>query len=286
MNTPAHHTFNLQHIRAQQHRHLKSFHKSDFLFKHAENDILDRLHMIKRSAENTALIGNRLSEEFKQNLTQQKNIQACIETDFVYAHEIDSEILNIQPNNCDMALSLLALHSTNDLTGALIQIKNSLKKDGFFIGALFGGETLYELRQSLMQAELELYGGASPRVFPFADKQQIGALLQRAGYSLPVVDSEIIQVSYKDIFTLMRDLRHMGESNSLTARKKSFSGKNLFLRANEIYHESFADTKNTTQEQRIIASFEIIYMIGWAPHESQPKPLRAGSAQTSLTDVL
>jgi len=150
-----------------------------------------------------------------------------------------------------------------------------------FIGCMLGGETLYELRETLMQTDIEMSSGASPRVAPFADTQTAGALLQRAGFSLPVVDSEIIRASYQTMFNLMADLRGMGESNILSSRKKTFTSSGFFARAAEYYQRNFAEPDN-----RVTASFEIIFMIGWAPHESQQKPLRRGSAEHSLSEFL
>ena len=193
----------------------------------------------------------------------------------------DFEALEFEANSLDLITSVLNLHSTNDLPGVLAQIKAALKPDGLFVAALFGGETLHELRESLMQAEMALKGGASPRVFPFADKQQMGALLQRAGFALPVVDSDVVTVTYDNMFKLMHDLRGMGESNIIAARSRVNPGKAFFMEAAKHYQEHF-----TGKDGRLEASFEIIYLIGWAPHESQQKPLKPGSAQSRLADAL
>ena len=193
----------------------------------------------------------------------------------------EEELLDLEPEQQDLITSTLALHSINDLPGMLTQIRRSLKPDGLFVASMFGGETLHELRESLTQAELTLKGGASPRVFPFASKQQMGALLQRAGFALPVVDSEIVTVTYDHIFALMHDLRGMGESNIIRARDKRNPGKSLFLEAAQYYAERFSDP-----DGRIRATFEIIFLIGWAPHESQQKPCAPGSADINLKEVL
>lgn len=195
--------------------------------------------------------------------------------------DTEFEALNLEPDSLDLITSTLNLHSVNDLPGVLTQIKAALKADGLFLASMFGGETLYELRESLMHAELELKGGVSPRVFPFADKQQVGALLQRAGFALPVVDSEILTVTYDNMFKLMHDLRGMGESNIISERSRVNPGKAFFMRAAEYYAENFAE-----DDGRLPASFEIIFMIGWAPHESQQKPLKPGSAENRLADAL
>lgn len=212
-----------------------------------------------------------------------RDIKRNFEARFVAGHNqfSDLEILSCAPQSQDLILSPLCLHGINDLPGALLQIRHALKPDGLFIGAMFGGETLRELRECVMVAEMKLCGGASPRVAPMAHRQDIAALMQRAGFALPVVDADTLTVTYGDIFRLMTDLRGMGETNALAARRKNFSPRALFIEAGRIYRDKFGDS-----ERRITATFEIIYMTGWAPHESQQKPLKRGSAEYSLSDVL
>jgi len=181
----------------------------------------------------------------------------------------------------DLAVSLLALHSVNDLPGALVQIRRALKSDGLFLGCLFGGTTLTELRQAFTQAEAELEGGVSPRVAPFADVRDLGALLQRAGFALPVTDIEPVTVRYADPFALFRDLRAMGLGNALRDRRKAPLRRATLLRAEQLYAERFADA-----DGRVRATFEFMWLSGWAPHESQQKPLRPGSARMRLADAL
>lgn len=193
----------------------------------------------------------------------------------------DEERLPFASESFNLVVSLLALQSVNDLPGALVQIRRALKPDGLFIGALLGGATLTELRQAFMQAEAEVEGGASPRVAPFADMRDLGGLLQRAGFALPVTDTETVRVRYGDPFGLMRDLRQMGLSNALSDRRRTPLRRETLLRMAEIYTERFADP-----DGRLPATFEIVWLSGWAPHESQQKPLRPGSAQTSLADAL
>lgn len=193
----------------------------------------------------------------------------------------DEEHLPFSGGRFDLAVSLLALQSVNDLPGSLIQIRRALKPDGLFMGALLGGATLTELRQAFTQAEAELEGGVSPRVAPFADVRDLGGLLQRAGFALPVADSEVIRVRYGDPFALMRDLRRMGLTNALADRRKVPLRRATLLRAAEIYAESFADP-----DGRLPATFEIIWLSGWTPHESQQKPLRPGSAKMRLAEAL
>jgi len=193
----------------------------------------------------------------------------------------DEERLPFAGEQFNLVVSLLSLQSVNDLPGALIQIRRALKPDGLFIGALLGGATLGELRQAFTQAEAELEGGVSPRVAPFADVRDLGGLLQRAGFALPVTDSETIRVRYGDPFALMRDLRRMGFSNALNDRRRTPLRRGTLLRAAEIYAERFADP-----DGRLPATFEVVWLSGWAPHESQQKPLRPGSAKMRLADAL
>ncbi|WP_336485910.1 methyltransferase domain-containing protein [Methylobacterium nigriterrae] len=193
----------------------------------------------------------------------------------------DPEALPIAPGSLDLAVSLLALQHVNDLPGALVQLRRALRPDGLFLGCLLGGRTLTELRQSFGAAESEVEGGVSPRVAPFAEVREIGGLLQRAGFALPVTDTDIVTVRYPDPFALMRDLRAMGLTNALRERRRTPLRRATLLRAAEIYAERFADP-----DGRLRASFEILWLSGWAPHESQQKPLRPGSAQARLADAL
>ena len=176
----------------------------------------------------------------------------------------DLERLPLGPESLDLAASLLALQGVNDLPGALIQIRRALRPDGLFIGCLLGGRTLQELRQVLLEAEAETAGGASPRIAPFADLRDLGSLLQRAGFALPVVDSEVVIVRYRDLFGLLRDLRAMGWSNALSARRRAGMRRDTLMRAAALYAERFADA-----DGRLRATFEIVWCSGWAPHESQ-----------------
>jgi SAM-dependent methyltransferase len=193
----------------------------------------------------------------------------------------DEEALPLADGRFDLAVSLRAIHAVNDVPGALVQIRRTLKADGLFVGCLLGGATLTELRQAFTQAEAEIEGGASPRVAPFADLRDLGSLLQRAGFALPVTDVETMTVRYGDPFGLMRDLRRMGLSNSLTDRRRTPLKRATLLRAAQIYAERFADP-----DGRVRATFEMVWLSGWAPHESQQKPLRPGSAKARLADVL
>jgi SAM-dependent methyltransferase len=193
----------------------------------------------------------------------------------------DPEVLPVAPGSLDLAVSLLALQGVNDLPGALVQLRRTLRPDGLFLGCLLGGATLTELRQSFGTAESEVEGGISPRVAPFAAVREVGGLLQRAGFALPVVDSETVTVRYADPFGLMRDLRAMGLTNALGERRRTPLRRATLLRAAEIYAARFADP-----DGRVRATFELLWLSGWVPHESQQKPLRPGSAQARLADAL
>ena len=193
----------------------------------------------------------------------------------------DEERLPFGDATLDLAVSTLALHWTNDLVGALIQIRRALRPDGLFVGALFGGATLTELRQALLAAEDEVSGGVSPRVSPFADAIDAAGLLQRAGFALPVADVDRIKVRYAHPIALLKDLRAMGETSVLIDRSRKPLGRRVLLRAMDLYQQRFAEP-----DGRVPATFEIITVTGWAPHESQQKPLRPGSAKMRLADAL
>ena len=193
----------------------------------------------------------------------------------------EAEHLPLAAESCDLIVSALALQSANDLPGALVQIRRALKPDGLFLACLAGGRTLHELRSVLTEAEARVTGGASPRVYPFADVRDMGGLLQRAGFALPVADSEQLTVRYADLFALMADLRSMGATSALVARDRRPTRRSLFLEAARIYAERFSDA-----DGRIRATFEIVSVSGWAPHESQQKPARRGSGQVSLAVAL
>jgi len=193
----------------------------------------------------------------------------------------DEEALPFAAASLDLVVSCLALHWVNDLPGALVQIRRALKPDGLLLAALVGGDTLFELRECLAAAEAELEGGASPRVAPFADVQALGALLQRAGFALPVADLDRHVVRYAHMLELLRDLRRMGATNVLLERRRAPLRRATLARAAARYAERFADA-----DGRIRATFEVISISGWAPHESQQKPLRPGAARVRLADAL
>jgi SAM-dependent methyltransferase len=194
----------------------------------------------------------------------------------------DEEALPFADGSLDLVVSALALQFVNDLPGTLIQIRRALKPDGLLLTALVGGDTLIELREAFAQAESEIEGGLSPRVAPFADLRELGALMQRAGFALPVVDSDRLTVRYDSPFALMRDLRAMGATNILSERRRVPLKRRTLQRMAQIYGERFADDT----DGRLRATFEVAWLSGWVPHESQQKPLKPGSATQRLADAL
>ena len=193
----------------------------------------------------------------------------------------DEEVLAANVAEHDLVIHALALHWANDPVGQLVQCRRALQPDGWFIGIMFGGQTLQELRACLGQAEAEVTGGLSPRILPMGEVRDMGALLQRAGFALPVADTFTTTVLYRDAFHLMQDLRAMGEGNALAQRLRHPTRRSVFTRAAELYQQTYGATGG-----RIPATFEMIVLTGWAPHDSQPKPLRPGSARTRLSDAL
>ncbi len=261
---------------------------ADFLLDIAAGELAERLGVVERHFEKavelhgyTGLTARRLLQTGKIATLRR------VETDDAFSGPgqpftaASLETVPLEPASVNLVVSPLSLHLTNDTPGVFIQIRRALAADGLFLAAIPGSGTLQELREVLLQAESEISGGASPRVIPFADVREIGALLQRAGFALPVTDKETYTVRYDSLFPLMRDLRAMGMANPLSARTRKPVTRAFFLRAAEIYAERFSDP-----DGRIRASFSIIYASGWAPHESQQKPLKPGSAVTRLSDAL
>lgn len=193
----------------------------------------------------------------------------------------DEEALPFAPESFDLVVSVLSLHAVNDLPGALVQIRRVLKPDGLFLAALFGGETLRELRAAFGAGEMQVLGGVSPRVAPFGDVRALGALLQRAGFALPVADSDRTTVNYREFRTLVRDLRAMGETNVLVQRDARPLRREVLAATLANYAANHADP-----DGRLTATFDVVYLTGWAPHESQQQPLRPGSAKARLADAL
>jgi len=261
---------------------------ADFLLKCVAEDMGDRLAATQRRFETALDLGGH-SGRIGAMLAEAANVDTVVRGDLFLPDPnlpvpnlvLDDTVLPFAPGSLDLVVSALSLHHANDLPGALIQIRRALKPDGLFLATLLGADSLQELRDVLMQAELEVTGGAAPRVAPFADTRDLGALLQRAGFSLPVTDVDRLTVRYDTMFDLMRDLRAMGATSVLRERSRKPLPRRVFLRAAELYADQFSDP-----DGRIRASFNIVSLSGWAPHESQQKPLRPGSAKHSLAEAL
>lgn len=238
-----------------------------FLHKTAADEIQDRLQMVNKSFSSPALVTGH--PEFWSPILPGAEIVP------------DADTLALKERQHDLVVHTMVLHWANDPVGQIIQCRRALQSDGLLLVAAFGGQTLTELRACLGQAEAEVTGGMSPRVAPMAELRDMGALLQRAGFALPVADTVPVRVAYTDIWHLMRDLRAMGEGNALHNRLRRPTAKTVIERAGQLYAQHF-----TQDDGRIIATFELIFLTGWAPHESQPKPLRPGSAQQRLADAL
>ncbi len=265
---------------------------ADFLKARAAQDVVMRLETILRRFPVAVDLGSR-NGSFSKALSESDaaaNLDVLFETDLSARMlagrpglrvAADEERLPFGDATLDLVVSTLALHWTNDLVGALIQIRRALRPDGLFIGAMFGGATLTELRQCLLAAEAEVSDGAAMRVSPFADASDAAALLQRAGFALPVADVDRVKVRYAHPIKLLQDLRAMGETSVLLDRSKKPLPRKVLLRALALYVERFAEA-----DGRVPATFEIVAVTGWAPHDSQQKPLRPGSAKMRLADAL
>jgi NADH dehydrogenase [ubiquinone] 1 alpha subcomplex assembly factor 5 len=267
--------------------------RPDFLLQRVADDLAERLSIIRRTfplALNIGAHDGLLSRRIRgiagitRIIDMDRSLALLTRGEGERKDErvvADEEALPFAAGSLDLAVSALALHLVNDLPGSLVQIRRSLKPDGLFLAALLGGDTLKELRRAWLVAEAEVMGGVSPRVAPFADVRDFGALLQRAGFALPVVDSETVTVTYPNPLALMREIKAMGASNMLTARRRHPVTRQLLARASQAYLEHFA-----LPGGRVPATFEILTLTAWAPDESQPKPLRPGSAKTRLADAL
>jgi SAM-dependent methyltransferase len=242
-----------------------------FLLDRVRDDIEERLAAVKRNFAAAADIWTPGEGLFVR--TRFKSLS--------HIAPAADETLPLAPETLDLAISALALQFFNDLPGALAQIRRALRPDGLLLAALIGGDSLAELRQCFAAAEAECEGGVSPRVAPFADLRDIGGLLQRAGLALPVADVDRVVVRYDNAFALMLDLRRMGATNVLIERRRSPSRRATLLRMADIYRERFSDP-----DGRIRATFDIVWLSGWAPHASQPKPLKPGSATARLEDAV
>lgn len=290
--------FDRRHLRARRDRAAPRWRDHNFLVREAAERLLDRLDDVTRgfpAALDLGCHGGEVAALVKGRGGVETLVEADLSTAMVrLAREsapsaglsirwlvADEEQLPFADDSFDLVLSCLSLHWVNDLPGTLAWINRILKPDGLFLASLFGGGTLGELRAAWVEAETATEGGASPIISPFIDIRDAGSLLQRAGFALPVVDNDTITVRYAAALDLMRELRGMGEGNALRKRRKHFTRRNTLARAASAYREMFADS-----EGRMPATFQIITMTAWAPHESQPKPLPPGSAQARLAEAL
>jgi SAM-dependent methyltransferase len=257
---------------------------ADFLMARAVEDLAERLDAVTRRFEVGVALGDPtggLARALQRSGKVGRVVDARPPGSAGGDLQTEAEALPFAPASANLVVSALALHLVDDLPGVLAQIRQALAPDGLFLAVLPGGETLTELRQALLAAEAEVTGGASPRVMPFVDLRDLGALLQRAGFALPVVDADRVTVRYATMFGLIRDLRAMAATNPLSERGRRPPPRALFFRAAALYAERFSDP-----DGRIRATFELVSCSGWAPHESQQKPLRPGSAAARLADAL
>ncbi len=287
--------FDRVQVRRQRRRAEAGFAQHDFLFRELAERLLDRLADIRQGFPLAADFSPQpgLLEVVRRGINP---ALGGIETMIAAAPVMprvssplllsepallcEEEALPFRPGSLDLVLSCMGLHWVNDLPGALVQIRDALKPDGLFLGVLLGGETLTELRQCLMEAELGTCGGVSPRISPMVGVRDAAGLLQRASFALPVADSETINVTYSDALALMRELRGMGEGNALMARSRGPIGRNMIARAAALYAERFAD-----RDGRLRATFQAIFLTGWAPAANQQQPARRGSGEVNLRDV-
>jgi NADH dehydrogenase [ubiquinone] 1 alpha subcomplex assembly factor 5 len=276
-------------LKQKRDRVSTSFSDYSFLINEVGDRLFDRLNDVNRGFENILNLGARegfLSQSIAS--TQKGSFLISTELSEKFSNFwkglgiiCDEEYLPFKPKAFDLVISNLNLHWVNDLPGALIQINTTLKPDGLFLATMFGGDTLIELRNSLIEAEIKIEGGASPRVSPFADIKDMGGLLQRAGFALPVADIDTIKVNYPNAFKLMSDLRGMGESNNILKRKKNPLRRETIIEMAKIYQK-----RHGYESGEVPATFQIIYLTGWRPHASQQQPLKPGSAKMSLAAAL
>ncbi|WP_366555032.1 methyltransferase domain-containing protein [Aquibaculum sediminis] len=279
-------------VRRNRDRAAPGWQGHDFLVAEAAERLLERLEEVRRSfplALDLGCHGGTLAPR----LLGQTGVERVVQCDLSPAMArqasangqpalaADEEFLPFAPESFDLAISLLSLHWVNDLPGALLQLRRVLKPDGLFLGVMLGGDSLHELRASLILAESELRGGAAPRVSAFAELRDLAGLLQRAGFALPVADRESLTVTYADPIRLLRELRGMAAANALIERPRRGLRRDVLARTFEIYAERFG-----TSDGRLPVTFEFLWAVGWAPHAEQPKPLRPGSAAARLAEAL
>jgi SAM-dependent methyltransferase len=282
MSTPR--PFEPRLVRQRKRRASAGFREAAFLHARVAADLADRLEAIPRPFARALVLGGGglFSAEVRQRPALSDRVGDIIEADVAGGAVIlDPEASPFADQAFDLIVSPLVLHTVNDVPGALVQLRRALKPDGLLLASLFGGDTLTELRASLLTAESEITGGAGARVAPFADLQDLAALLQRAGFALPAADRDVVTVRYAEPMRLLADLRAMGETAALTERHPRALSRRVLARAFDVYRERFSDA-----DGRVRATFEILTATGWAPHESQQKPLKPGSAKARLADAL
>jgi SAM-dependent methyltransferase len=265
-------------------RRARALGPETFLIDRIAADLAERLGAVLRQFDVAVDLGTPV-QAVRDALGAHGSIGTLIAANALAQGELaivaDEEALPFRDGSLDLVVSALALQHVNDLPGTLIQVRRALKPDGLLLAAMLGGDTLTELRQAFAAAEAEIEGGVSPHVAPFADVREIGALLQRAGFALPVTDVERLTVRYSSPFILMGELRRMGATNVLVERRRAPLRRATLRRMAEVYAQGFADP-----DGKVRATFDVIWLSGWAPHESQQKPLRPGAAQTRLADAL
>ena len=275
-------------LRLRRGRVAPALHGFDFLIREAALRLVERLGDVRRAFPLAVELGchtGPLAATLRGPAQVGQLIQADLSYDLVRRAQgprlvADEEALPFGPGSLDLVISCFSLHWVNDLPGTLAQVRYALKPDGLFLAIMPGGTTLVELRESLLRAELEVAGGAGPRVSPFVDVRDAGMLLQRAGFALPVVDVDTVTVTYEHPLKLMAELRGMGETNALVERGRALDRTTLW-RACAIYEELFGDDAS-----RIPATFQLLTLSGWAPDPGQPQPIRRGSAQVNLAEAL
>ncbi len=287
--------FNRRVVRMHRDRAATQFAEHDFLFREIAERLLERLNDVTRRFPRALDIGGRTGlvseligargdvEYLVCCELSERMVQQAVHTNPAASHAwavADEETLPFAAQSFDLVTSNLSLHWVNDLPGALSQIRAALRPDGLLIASMLGGETLRELRSALSEAEIAVEGGLSPRISPFADIRDVGALLQRAGFALPVVDMETITVSYGDPMKLLADLRGMGETNAVIERRLSTMRRETLMRAMQIYQDKYADA-----EGRMPATFQILYLSGWAPAPGQQQPMKPGTADRSFSEI-
>lgn len=283
------HVFNRQKIFASRLNAAKHAKAHAFLHQAALENIKSRLMDVRRDFGNVLIIGAFFgAQELAQWLRANKNAKTVIIMDAALKADLrgDEEALPLAYQSLDLVIGAGTLHGVNDLPGALVQIRRALRPDGLFMGVMAGGETLWELRDILMRTSDALHEGFAPRLHPLVSLQVMAGLLQRAGFTLPVADSEVTRVSYRSLKTLLKDLKGMGEGLALAQegdapKRSAYPGRGFWAQAQTLYRRDHAD-----KDGHLEASFELLYALGWAPHESQPKPLERGTATMRLEDAL